>query len=241
MRRVTLKGLLAHKLRLALTALAIVLGVMFISGTFVLTDTLNDTFTTLFKNVYQNVDFQVRAKAEFTGQGGTGVRRLIPASILPAVSAVPGVAAAEGQVGGYAQFVAPDGKAVGTSGAPTLGVSFTPNSRLSSLHLVRGTAPAAPGQVAIDEATAVKYHFAVGQRVEVLLAGPPQHFTISGIVRFGTADNLAGATIAAFDLPTAQRVLNRAGVFDDIDVLAKPGVGQAQLRRAIAAVLPAGV
>lgn len=241
MRRVTLKGLLAHKLRLALTALAIVLGVMFISGTFVLTDTLNDTFTTLFKNVYQNVDFQVRAKAEFTGQGGAGVRRPIPASILPTVSAVPGVAAAEGQVGGYAQFVAPDGKAVGTSGAPTLGVSFTPNSRLSSLHLVRGTAPSTPGQVAIDEATAVKYHFAVGQRVEVLLAGPPQHFTISGIVRFGTADNLAGATIAAFDLPTAQRVLNRAGVFDDIDVLAKPGAGQAQLRRAIAAVLPAGV
>jgi putative ABC transport system permease protein len=240
-RRVTLKGLLAHKLRLALTALAIVLGVMFISGTFVLTDTLNHTFTTLFKNVYQNVDFQVRAKAEFTGQGGAGVRKPIPESILATVGAVPGVAVAQGDVGGYAQFVQPDGKAVSTSGAPTLGTSFAANSRLSPLHLVQGTAPTTPGEVAVDEATAAKYHFTVGQRVEVLLAGPPQRFTISGIVRFGTADDLAGATIAAFDLPTAQRLFNRVGVFDNVDVLAKPGVGQAQLRRAIAAVLPPGV
>ena len=70
--KVTVKGLLAHKLRLALTALAIVLGVTFISGTLVLTDTLHNTFTTLFGHIYQNVDFEVRAKAAFTGDNGNG-------------------------------------------------------------------------------------------------------------------------------------------------------------------------
>src|SRR5580692_4343878 len=107
--RVTIKGLLAHKLRLALTALAIVLGVTFIAGTFVLTDTLHNTFNTLFGNIYQNVDFQVRGVAQF-GSGGTATRNPIPESILSTVRAVPGVEVAEGSVTGYAQYIAPDGK-----------------------------------------------------------------------------------------------------------------------------------
>jgi putative ABC transport system permease protein len=73
--KVTSKGLLAHKLRLALTALAIVLGVTFISGTFVLTDTLHNTFNTLFGHVYQNIDFEVRGKAAFTDSSGTTAAR----------------------------------------------------------------------------------------------------------------------------------------------------------------------
>ena len=84
--RVTIKGLLAHKLRLALTALAIVLGVTFIAGTFVLTDTLHNTFDTLFGNIYQNVDFQVRGVAQF-GSGGTATRNPVPESLLATVQA----------------------------------------------------------------------------------------------------------------------------------------------------------
>src|SRR3974390_361956 len=124
---VTIKGLLGPKLRLALTALAIVLGVTFISGTFVLTDTLHNTFNTLFGNIYQNVDFQVRAVAQFNssgpGSGGGAVRNPSPESIVARVQAVPGVAVAEGNVTGYAQYVDKQGKAVTTGGAPTLGVS----------------------------------------------------------------------------------------------------------------------
>ena len=97
--KVTIKGLLAHKLRLALTALAIVLGVMFIAGTFVLTDTLNNTFKTLFGNIYQNIDLQVRGVAEF-GSGGTATRNPIPESLLSSVRTVPGVQEANGTVGG---------------------------------------------------------------------------------------------------------------------------------------------
>jgi len=198
--KVTIKGLLAHKLRLLLTGLAIVLGVTFISGTFVLTDTLQNTFTTLFGHIYQNVDFQVRAKAAFTDNSGRGgaVRPPIPQSVIDTVRAVPGVAAAEGTVSGYAQYVARDGAAIATGGAPTLGVSFDPEPKLSSLRVVQGTAPTTSGDVVMDEGTARKYHFAVGERVRILLAGPPQTFTITGLARFGTADNLAGATIAAF-------------------------------------------
>src|SRR5580704_1942793 len=109
MGRATLKGLLAHKLRLALTALAIVLGVMFVSGTFVLTDTLHNTFTTLFNGVYQNVSFQVRGKAAFSSQSGAATRNPIPDTIAQKVRDVPGVAAAVGTVAGYVQLVAPDG------------------------------------------------------------------------------------------------------------------------------------
>ena len=111
MKNVTIKGLLAHKLRLALTSLAIVLGVTFIAGTFVLTDTLHNTFSSLFGNIYQKVDFQVRGVAQFPGNSATAVRNPIPESVVGTVRHVPGVGAAFGQVEGYAQFVGPDGPA----------------------------------------------------------------------------------------------------------------------------------
>jgi putative ABC transport system permease protein len=239
--RATIKGLLAHKLRLALTGLAIVLGVTFVSGTLVLTDTLRNTFTTLFGQAYQNVNFEVRANAAFSGAEGEAVRKSIPQSIAATVEGVPGVEYADGIVQGYAQLVAADGKAISSDGAPTVGVSFDANQKLSALRLYQGTAPATPDEVAIDEGTAQKYHFAVGDRVRILLAGPPQTFTISGIVQFGDANSLAGATIAAFELTTAQRLFNEVGRYDAIDILARPGVDKTQLQRAIAKVLPAGL
>ena len=140
-----------------------------------------------------------------------------------------------------AQFVAPDGKAITTGGAPNLGLSYDPNAQLSALHLSEGTAPTTPHDVVMDEGTATKYHFAVGDRVRVLLQGPPQTFTITGFVKFGTADNLAGATIAAFDLPTAQVLFSEPGKYDAIDVLATPGADKATVQRDIAKVLPPGV
>jgi putative ABC transport system permease protein len=242
MRRVVLKGLLAHKLRLALTALAIVLGVTFISGTFVLTDTLHNTFTTLFGRVYQNVDFEVRGTAAFTGSDGTGAaRKPVPESIAATVRRIHGVAYAAGTVAGFAQFVAPDGKAIDNGGAPTLGLSFDPNAQLSSLRLSQGKAPTASNDVVMDAATAQKYHFAVGDHVHMLLPGPPATFTISGIVTFGGASNLAGATLAAFNLPTAQRLFGDEGRYDAIDILTTPGADKATVEHAIAAALPKGV
>src|SRR6202050_1374633 len=183
--KVTIKGLLAHKLRLVLTGIAIVLGVTFISGTLVLTDTLHNTFNTLFGHVYQNIDFEVRGKAAFTNdEGGTGVRKAVPESLLASVRSVPGVAAAGGTVTGYAQFVAPDGKAITTGGAPTLGFSFDPNPQLSQVRLSQGTAPTSSNDVVMDLGTAEKYRFRVGEHVRILLEGPTKTFTITGLARF---------------------------------------------------------
>ena len=243
MRRIVLQGLLAHKLRLALTALSIVLGVTFISGTFVLTDTLHNTFTTLFGHIYQNVDFEVRGKAAFSSNnGGAGSgRKPIPQSIATSVRHVHGVAYAEGTVNGFAQFVAPDGKVISNGGAPTLGFSYDPNSQLAPLRLSQGTAPTTSHDVVMDAGTAQKYHFKVGNHVRVLLLGPPQTFTVSGIVTFGTANNLAGATIAAFKLPVAQRLFGEVGRYDAIDILTSPGADKSTVQHAIAATLPKGV
>ena len=242
MLRLTLKGLLAHKLRVALTALAIVLGVTFVTGTLVLTDTLQNTFTSLFSKIYSHVDFEVRGTAAFADQqGGGATRQPISDTLLPKIAAVPGVGAAEGLVGGYAQFVAKDGKAITTGGAPTLGTTFGDKPELSALHPVAGRGPTDGTQVAMDEGTAKKYGFSVGDRVRILLPGPPQTFTISGIVRFGSADNLGGATLAAFTLPTAQKVFNVEGRVDTIEVATSSGADKAAVERAIAKVLPKGV
>jgi putative ABC transport system permease protein len=245
MRKVTVTGLLARKLRLALTALAIVLGVTFVTGTLVLTDTLSHTFNTLVGGVYQHVSFEVRGKAAFKSNtaaavDGTADRKPVAQSIATAVGRLPGVAAVAGSVSGYAQFVAPDGKAVGNS-ASALGFSFDPNRQLSSLRLTEGKAPITAHQVLIDKAAATKYGFKVGDRVRVLLSGPPQTFTISGIVTFGSDDNLAGTTLAAFSLPTAQTLFHSRGHYDAIDVLAQPGTDNVRLQQAIARVLPPGV
>jgi putative ABC transport system permease protein len=241
MRKVTLKGLLAHKMRLALTALAIVLGVMFISGTLVLTDTLNSTFSTLFTSVYNKVDFQVRGVAQF-GSGANATRNPIPESVAAKVAAVPGVAAVHGDVQGYAQFIAPDGDPISNAGAPTLGVGWDPDQEISSLRLIAGSPPVTPDDVVMDAATAQGNGFSVGQRVRILTTGSrtPETFTITGIAQFGDADNLAGSTLAAFALPTAQRLVGEIGEFDFINVVTTPSADKAVVQRDIARVLPPG-
>jgi putative ABC transport system permease protein len=238
MRHVTLRGLFAHKLRLALTALAIVLGVTFISGTFVLTDTLNNTFSSLFTSVYSKIDFQVRGVAQF-GSGESATRNLLPESLLARVQAVPGVEAAAGNVTGYAQFIAHDGTPVSSS-VGTLGIGFDTNPLISNLHLIAGNPPTTGNDVVMDAATAKNYNFSVGQQVRILGGGlkSAETFTITGIAQFGTADNLAGQTLAAFTLPTAQRVVGQPGLFGFISVVAKPGADKAAVQRSIASVLP---
>src|SRR5208282_6142945 len=212
----------------------------FISGTFILTDTLHNTFSVLFGNVYAKVDFQVRGVAQL-GSGANATRNPLPESLLATVRRVPGVAAAEGGVEGYAQFVAHDGKSIQTGGAPTLGISFDPDQQISDLRIVAGGPPQTANDVVMDAGTAQKYDFTVGQSVRVLSAGPPRTFTITGIAQFGSANNLAGATLAAFTLPTAQAVLQEVGRLDNINVVAAPGASKPAVQRDIARALPPGV
>ncbi|MET0228016.1 MAG: ABC transporter permease, partial [Actinomycetes bacterium] len=238
MGKATLKGLLAHKFRLAATALAIVLGVSFVAGTFVLTDTIKASFDDLFKQVTQGVDVAVRSEETFGGFDTGEVRDPMPAALLDKIKAVDGVRVAEGTVTGYAQLVGKDGKAVTTGGAPSLGVSFNKDTQFTAGSTLRsGRLPSEPTEMAIDAKTAEDTGYKVGDQVKVLFQGPARTFTISGIIGFGDADNLGGARLVGFDLATAQEVMNREGRFDEIDVAAQEGVTPEQLRDRIRAAV----
>jgi putative ABC transport system permease protein len=237
MGKATLKGLLAHKFRLAATALAIVLGVSFVAGTYVLTDTITASFDSLFKQVTQGIDVAVRSEETFGGFEGE-TRDPMPAALLERIQAVDGVRVAEGNVTGYAQLVGKDGKAVTTGGAPSLGVSFNQDPQFMAGSDIRsGRLPSGPNELAIDAKTAEDTGYQVGDRAKVLFQGPARDFTISGIIGFGEADNLGGARLVGFDLATAQEVMNREGRFDEIDVAAEPGVTPEQLRDRIRAAV----
>ncbi len=241
--RATIKGLWAHKVRLGLTALAVVLGVAFVSGTYILTDTMNRAFDSLFETVEKGVAVDVSGIPKFkaNGPGGqdAGSAERVPGALLDQIKAVPGVRAAEGSLGGYAQMVDKHGKAITTGGAPTFGFSWVYDKDLATVTLTQGQPPRG-SQVAIDAGTARKYGFRVGDPITVLLQGPAFHGTVSGIFRFGTANNLLGATIASFDPATAQQALGGHGNWDDVLVAADRGVAPSDLASQIEKILPQG-
>src|SRR3954447_13227593 len=190
--RTALKNLLAHKLRLLTTALAVTLGVALTAGTLVLTDTMTRTFDNLFANVYKGTDAMVRAKAAFEGPQGTGIQRgRVDASLVPVVRSLPGVAAAEGSIFGYARLTGENGHALGNpaNGAPTLGTNWPSNPALNPFVLVAGRPPRAPDEMVIDRKSATEGKLAVGHPPPVLVLGPPQRMRITGIATFGTADS----------------------------------------------------
>jgi putative ABC transport system permease protein len=239
----TLRGMIAHKLRLILTLASIALGVAFLAGTLVLTDTMRLAFDQLFGKVSSGTDAVVRAEAAYTQSEGTGTSRTpIPASILGQVRTVDGVRAAEGSVSGYALLTDNDGKAVLTSGgAPTMGYSLPADTALrGDVKLLTGVAPSGAHQVAIDATSAEEHDIALGSKIKVLFSGPTQEFTVVGTVGFGGQKDLGGTTSAYFDSATAQQVLGSPGVFDAINVSAESGVSQAELVQRIDAVVPAG-
>ncbi len=240
MLHVTWKGLLAHKLRLATTAIAVLIGVAFMAGTLVLTATIGSTFDGLYADINAGTDVVVRsAESVSIGQGFGDVRAAVDESILPTVQGVDGVRVAEGNVSGYAQFVGRDGKAVGNPnrGAPTLGFAWSQDEALNPLRLADGAPPSGPGQVVVDKATADKEGFAVGDQVTVLTATGARQFTVSGITRFGKVDSPLGATLAVFDTATAQQVLGLSGKYTDIAVAAAPGTSQQELAERVQAAL----
>ena len=238
---VALKGLLGRKLRAALTAFAIVLGVAMVSGTFVLTDTIQAAFTTVFTKVYSKTDAVISARSA-TGKDRNGqfLPPSFPASVLARVRTLPGVAEAQGGIADSAKLVGRNGKVISTHGAPSLAFSVHPHDdqRFNPLTLVRGAYPEGPNQIAIDAHTASKEHYAIGDTIGVVALGPEQRFTISGIVKIGGVSSLGGATMAIFDFPTAQKLFHKVGRLDAIDVAAKPGTTRAELVREIRPILP---
>jgi putative ABC transport system permease protein len=242
--RATFKGLLAHKLRLGLTALAIVLGVGFVSGSYILTDTMNRAFDNLFSGLEKGVAVEVSGVPRFkaNGPGGeqAGEPERVPGSFIAKIGAVTGVRTAEGSLTGYAQLVAKDGKPITTGGAPTLGTAILRDPQLSAVTTREGRLPETSEEIGVDAATARKHDLRIGDTVTVLLQGPSIRGRIVGIFGFGSADNLGGATLVGFDPQTAQRVLNGDGRWDAIEVAGQKGVVPTQLRDRIQDILPRG-
>jgi putative ABC transport system permease protein len=241
---VALKGLAGRKLRAALTAVAIVLGVAMISGTFILTDTIEAAFDTVFTVVYKKTDVIVTGRSAISEGEGERERGSTPAfseTLLARVRALPGVAEAQGSVQSRAQLVGRDGKVLSTHGSPGLGYSVHAlgNQRFNPLELLRGHWPVGAHEVAIDANSAEKEGYVVGEEIGVITRGAEQPMRIAGIARIGGVSSIGGATMAIFNFPVAQRLFNKMGRLDSISVADRPGYSPQQVADEIRPVLPA--
>jgi putative ABC transport system permease protein len=228
MRRVALKGLLGRKLRATLTAFAIVLGVAMISGSFVLTDTLGQGLDQVYDESYKSTDAVISSEEAVDTGDNTVAAPAFPANVLDEVEQLPGVNRAQGSIEDEARLVDEDNDPIGRGGI-AVGVDPAADQTLNPLQLVTGTWPEGDGEIAVDKATADKEHFQLGQRVGAFADGPVRSYRLSGIVRFGSVDSLAGATIAVYELSTAQRLFDKVGRLDLIRVQAKDGVSDPEL------------
>ncbi len=238
--RFAIRGLLSRKLRTALTALAIVLGVAMISGTYVLTDSIDQAFDRIFTDIRTGLERGHLREVRVRPRDGSGVTEpTFDESLLDEVRALPAVAEAEGSVDSdTTQLIGDDGKAVVYGGAPNLGFSIAdPDSPFNPLTLVEGEWPG-PNEVIVDKETASKEDFEVGETIGIQAEGPVQRLPLSGIMQFSSGLTIGGATLAGFDLPTAQRLMRKQGRLDEIAVASKPGVADAELVRQIDADPP---
>ncbi len=241
MLRLSLRNVLAHKLRFFITTFAVVLGVGFVVGSLVVTDTLRHSVDGLFTDITAGVDVSVRADTNL-GADQNATRGRVPEDLVATIRAIDGVDTAEGSVAGYAQLLDLDGNPVTTTGAPFIGVSWGHEASLRPATLDSGRAPVGTGEVAIDRGTAQDYDFTVGDRTTVLLAdGTSPEVEVVGIFTFGDANNLLGARLTAFDVDLAPQVLGEAGQYDTIDVDAGQGVDNATLAARIQDAMPPGV
>lgn len=238
--RTALKSALAHRGRLFMTGLAVLLGVAFLSGALVFNDTLNRTFDDLFANVYEGTDVVVRAETAFDTQFGRE-RGMVDAEVVEDIRAVEGAASADGSVSGFALLIGADGEPiVGLQGAPALGVDWPDVAETNPLELVDGHAPESVGEVVIDRASADHGDLAVGDPVRLLVEEGTVEVTVVGIVTFGGADTAAGGSIIALVEEQAQELVGQPGRFSSVEVVADDEVTASELATRVAEALPDG-
>ncbi|HEY5153625.1 MAG TPA: ABC transporter permease, partial [Acidimicrobiales bacterium] len=214
------------------TVLAVVLGVAFMAGTQVFTDTFSKSFDEIFTDVNRGTDAVVRSNQKIEREFGDAQRSRISEAVVPQVQAVDGVQAAEGSIRGQVRIIGHDGKPTGDpqNGAPTFGLNWMTDPQLSQWHLVDGHEPKGPTEVVVDQAIADAQGFHVGDPVSIAAGqGTTTAFTLVGVATFGKAKNFSGASAALFDTATAQSLAAEPGKFDWIAVAARPGVSQAEL------------
>ncbi len=237
MLKAMLRGLFAHKLRLILSALAIVLGTAFMSAAFVSGDTISRGFTDLFSTVNENIDVQVTGKSDVpvNPAGGEGlVTALVPQSIVDKLKTVDGAQTVTPQVvSDGARVIDKNGKAIATTGAPRLGGAWVDGD--PAVEIREGNPPRAADEVAITANLAKTGEFKVGDTIEVITLQPRQKFKVSGIAGYaGGRDSLGGETFVFFTLPVAQELmLGAPGMYSNVDIKAASGVSDGELKRRV--------
>jgi putative ABC transport system permease protein len=238
MGKVATRGLLARKLRLALTALAVALGVTLIAGTYIFTDTITKSFDTIFTETNKGTDIALSPNNDLSGDEDPPP---IPGAVLRRVQRVPGVQVAEGAVfsqGG--SFRKADGSTLKGQGFNAI-AGAQDVQRFESFAPTDGHLPRTAGEVAIPKGTADTNGFHVGDKLQIADEAPKKTYTISGIVTIAGVNSLGGGVIAVLTLPEAQRVTGYGDAYDQIKVASDPGVNAQQLKARIERVVPAQV
>ncbi len=239
MTRIALRNIWSRKLRTFLTSLAIVLGVMMVAGTYVLTDTIEQSFDDIFTQSNEGVDAVVTTKEPLDLEDGT--EPAMDASVLKTVQGADGVAAAEGGITDpQVAIIDSEGERIGGGGAPTFAFSAG-QERFDPLEYPEGRPPRTGDEVVIDKAAADKAGFEIGDKVTLAGKAEAKAYTLVGVATLGDVDSFGGASIALLTLPEAQRVTGKQGQFDQITVAADEGVDQGTLAKNIAVLLPEGV
>jgi putative ABC transport system permease protein len=240
MAKVALRGLMDHKGRLVSTLLAVALGVAFVAGVLMLTDTMNESFDDLFATAYEGTDAAVRSDQTIDDGMGNEIRSRIPStgsaeSLLDTVLAAPGVAEAEGSVQGYARIIDTDGDPVGdpAMGPPTFGGNWQTVDALNGFTIDDGRAPESSGEVVIDRGSADDTGYQVGDQVPIQTRSASEEYELVGIARFGNADSPGGATYALWTLEEAQELVGEPGKFDSIGVVGEEGLSQTEVARSV--------
>ena len=243
--KVALKSLLGRKLRLLLSTFAIVLGVAFVAGSLIFSDTLSRSFTALFASTVGDVVVRPVGGTTLDGSPST---ETIPASVADDLRSVDGAARVDGNVTAVGVYVVgADGKIIGGQGAPGIATSYSTapaGHGLEGLSIVDGEAPRGPDEVVLDEATAEQADYAVGDTARIITAANQRVLdkTVVGLAGYRDGGSLNGASVTVFDTATAQDLFQDGeDVYTDIWVTAEDGVSQAELRDAVAEQLPDGL
>lgn len=235
--KTSMRNFFAHKGRMALSAVAVLLSVAFVSGTLVFTDTMNRTFDKLFAVTSSDVTVSPKEAKDEDDGGGTGRPSSLPASAVERVAAVDGVKNAEGAVASTSVTVVnSENKNMGSStGAPTIAGNWT-RGDLKSMEITSGHAPRGPTEVMVDADTADKHDLKLGDELRTIAATGDIRARIAGIASWKVTN--PGAAVVYFDTETAQRTLiGSTGRFTQVSVTAADGVSDAQLKRNVAQAL----
>ncbi len=235
MLRATLKGLLGHKLRMALTVLAIMLGTGLIAGSYVFTDTLDRVFSDLFSESFAGIDAQVTSAVDDELASFTFPERL-PESLVEEIDALDEVEVAVGTVAGLVTLIDPQGEALGGFGPPTIGTSWSDEA--SPITVRDGVAPTGDRDLVIDSSSARRLDIEIGDEVGVIALGEPERFRVVGTIGLGGSSNFGGATFVAVTYGTAQRLFDAAGTVDTISVVGAGDISPERLVAAIEAIAP---